>query len=57
MFYEIKVKEWLRLTLNYYFEEDKKIKLNQVDDDALENVASYNSDHYASQISQDPYVR
>jgi len=53
MFYEIKVKEWLRLTLNYYFEEDKKIKLNQVDDDALKNVASYISDHYASQISQD----
>ncbi|MBF1044796.1 MAG: helix-turn-helix domain-containing protein [Peptostreptococcus sp.] len=53
MFYEIKVKEWLRLTLNYYFEENKKIKLNQVDDDALKNVASYISDHYASQISQD----
>lgn len=53
IFYEIKVKEWLRLTLDQYFEEDNRLKLSDIDETALDSVASYICDHYASKISQD----
>ncbi len=53
LFYEVKAKEILSLTLNNYFErKNSKNKLNRDDDKALESVKNYIDDHYSSDIPQ-----
>ncbi|MBC2576302.1 helix-turn-helix domain-containing protein [Peptostreptococcus canis] len=52
LFYEVKAKEWLSITINEYFQSGEKGKLSMDDDVSLNNVARYIDDHYSSEIPQ-----
>lgn len=53
IFFEAKAKEWLSITLDAYLNQEKKKKISSDDEQAIENVANYISDHYALDIPQE----
>lgn len=53
LFFEVKAKEWLSVTIDGYFSNNYSKKLSQSDDIALQNVTNYINDHIASDISQE----
>lgn len=53
MFLEAKVKEWLSITLDAYFNKVKAKSISTPDEKAIVNVANYINDHYALDIPQE----
>ena len=51
IFFESKAKEWLSITINSFLSKDYT-KISIDDNIALENIAAYIDDHYATSISQ-----
>lgn len=53
MFFDAKAKEWLSITLNAYNElKNNKKHLQELDIEAIKNVAKYIDDHYSLNINQ-----
>ena len=53
LFFEAKAREWLSITLDAYLNKKKPKSMSLTDEKAIENVASYISDHYALDIAQE----